>query len=73
MPNTKAGAKKTHQSLREIYGDDFWKEIRKRRRDYSKAGFASDKVGEDGLTGKERAAKYGKKRKNNNDDSMQSM
>jgi len=62
MAGTKAGAAKTALKLKEIYGDDYYKNIGQRGgKNGHTGGFASDKVGKDGLTGYERAKKVGQR------------
>ena len=61
MAQTKEGAKKAIFSIKQRYGDDFYKTIGSKGGKKSKTGgFASNKVGADGLTGKERASRVGK-------------
>lgn len=60
MPGTKAGSAKAVATIQAKYGKDFFKNIgakggRNGRGINYTGGFASDKVGEDGLTGRERA------------------
>jgi uncharacterized protein len=62
MSGSQIGGQKASKTNRKIYGEDFYKQIgalggRRGRT----GGFASDKVGEDGLTGRERAAVVGAK------------
>lgn len=60
MSGTKAGGKKTYKSNIERHGKDFYAKIGKKGGQNSKnGGFASKKVGKDGLTGAERAKKAG--------------
>ncbi len=60
MSGTRAGGLKTRDTNLKKYGKDFYKNIGRDGGRSSKAGgFASDKVGADGLTGRERAAKVG--------------
>ena len=63
MTGTKEGARKAQQTTKQRHGEDFFKRIgQKGGRVTGKAsGFASDKVGADGLTGIERARIAGKK------------
>lgn len=62
MAGTKAGAKKARATVKERYGDDFYANIgRKGGQNSNNGGFASDVVGKDGLTGRERASVAGKK------------
>lgn len=60
MSGTKAGGLKARQRNIEKYGPDFYKRIGAKGGSNGKGpgykgGFASDEVGEDGLTGKQRA------------------
>lgn len=60
MSGTKAGGLKSAETNRKKYGEDFYREIgRKGGRNGCTGGFGSLKVGKDGLTGAERASKYG--------------
>ena len=62
MSGTKAGAKKAVFSIKRKYGEDFYKVIGAKGGTLGQdGGFASEKVGEDGLTGRERARIAGKK------------
>ena len=62
MVQTSAGDKKTAQTIKEKWGVDFYREIgRKGGKNGHTGGFASDVIGRDGLTGKERAKIAGKK------------
>ena len=62
MAGTKAGAAKTALKLKEIYGEDYYKNIGHiGGKNGHTGGFASDKVGKDGLTGYERAKKVGQR------------
>lgn len=62
MVGTKAGRKKTAEKVKEKYGQDFYVEIgRKGGQNGNSGGFASGKVGKDGLTGRERAKIVGAK------------
>lgn len=68
MSGTVSGGKKAAQKNKELHGKDFYKEIgRKGGKRSTTGGFASQKVGKDGLTGVERAklagAKGGRKSK----------
>ena len=61
MPGTKAGAAKARQKVIELYGEDFYKKIgHKGGSNGTTGGFASNKLGKDGLTGKQRAAVAGR-------------
>lgn len=62
MAGTKAGGLKAKQRNLEKYGPDFYKRIgAKGGRNGKTGGFASDVVGDDGLTGRERAKIAGAK------------
>lgn len=62
MVQTKAGSRKTAQTIKEKWGTDFYREIgRKGGKNGHTGGFASDVIGRDGLTGRERAKIAGKK------------
>ena len=62
MVQTKEGGRKTAQTIKEKWGSDFYREIgRKGGKNGHTGGFASDVIGRDGLTGKERARIAGKK------------
>ena len=62
MVQTKAGGRKTAQTIKEKWGTDFYREIgRKGGKNGHTGGFASNVIGRDGLTGKERARIAGKK------------
>ena len=62
MVQTREGARKTAQTIKEKWGTDFYREIgRKGGKNGHTGGFASDVIGRDGLTGKERARIAGKK------------
>ena len=62
MAGTKAGGLKAKQRNLEKYGQDFYKRIgSKGGRNGTTGGFASNVVGEDGLTGRERAKIAGAK------------
>lgn len=62
MLQTSAGGRKTAQTIKEKWGSDFYREIgRKGGKNGHTGGFASDVIGRDGLTGKERARIAGKK------------
>ena len=56
MTGTKAGGLKARNTNLEKYGPDFYRNLGRKGGKVSKnGGFASDKVGDDGLTGRERA------------------
>ena len=62
MVQTREGGRKTAQTIKEKWGTDFYREIgRKGGKNGHTGGFASDVIGRDGLTGKERAKIAGKK------------
>lgn len=62
MAGNKAGGEKTKITMIKRYGEDFYRKIgAKGGKNGNTGGFASDKVGKDGLTGKQRAAKVGAK------------
>ena len=62
MSGTKAGGKKASATIRKKYGRNWYRNIgRIGGRNGNTGGFASDKVGEDGLTGRERAVIAGAK------------
>lgn len=62
MPGTKAGGQKAAKVNIEKYGKDFYRNIgRIGGRNSKNGGFASNKVGKDGLTGAERAKIAGTK------------
>ena len=62
MPGTIEGGRKATATNKKKYGKDFYANIgRKGGRNGHTGGFASDKVGRDGLTGYERARVAGKK------------
>ena len=66
MSGTLEGAKRAQATMKRIYGEEgrilFFKRIgQKGGRNSTNGGFASDKIGEDGLTGRERARIAGKK------------
>lgn len=68
MSGTVSGGKKAAQKNKELHGNNFYKEIgHKGGKRSTTGGFASQKVGKDGLTGLERArlagAKGGRKSK----------
>ena len=56
MAGTKAGGRKARKTNYEKYGDDFYKRIGARGGKLGHTGgFASTEIGEDGLTGPQRA------------------
>lgn len=56
MGGTLEGGRKAAATNKKEYGEDFYRRIGKKGGQASKrGGFASDKVGKDGLTGRERA------------------
>lgn len=56
MAGTKSGGRRAAATNKEKYGKDFYAEIgRKGGRNGHKGGFASEAVGNDGLTGAQRA------------------
>lgn len=60
MAGNKAGGLKTRQTNIERHGEDFYRRIgSKGGKNGHTGGFASDKVGEDGLTGRQRAVLAG--------------
>lgn len=60
MPGTREGAAKAALTNKKKHGEDFYKRIgSKGGRNGTTGGFASDKVGEDGLTGRQRAVLAG--------------
>ena len=62
MVQTKAGGKKAVKTIKEKWSVDFYREIgRKGGKNGHTGGFASDVIGRDGLTGKERAKIAGHK------------
>ena len=62
MPGTKAGGQKTRETNLKKYGTDFYTKIGAiGGKKGTTGGFASNKVGPDGLTGKERAKVVGRK------------
>lgn len=62
MVQTKEGGRKTAQTIKEKWGADFYREIgRKGGKNGHTGGFASNVIGRDGLTGKERAIIAGRK------------
>ena len=62
MSGTISGGKKAAQSNMKKHGKDFYKRIgQKGGKNSKKGGFASEKIGKDGLTGAERAKLAGAK------------
>ena len=62
MAGNKAGGLKTRQTIKEKYGSDFYKRIGSAGgKNSSNGGFGSKKVGDDGLTGAQRAKVAGYK------------
>ena len=60
MSGNKAGGKKTAATIKEKYGPEFYAKIgQKGGQNSNTGGFASQKIGRDGLTGRERASKMG--------------
>lgn len=61
MAGTKAGGERARETNLKRYGADFYSKNGKKSKGKSKpgAGFGSEKVGPDGLTGLERARKVG--------------
>lgn len=62
MSGTKAGGLKAAKTIMKRYGEDFYGEIGRRGGSNGHSGgFASNKVGADGLTGRERSRIAGRK------------
>lgn len=62
MAGTRNGGLKASANNKARYGEDFYKRIGKAGGKISKTGgFASDKIGPDGLSGRERASSMGVK------------
>ena len=60
MPGNKIGGAKASITNKAKYGDDFYQKIgAKGGKKGNTGGFASDIVGKDGLTGRQRASKVG--------------
>lgn len=60
MAGTAIGGAKAAQTNKKKYGNDFYKRIgQSGGKKGNTGGFASDVVGKDGLTGRERASKVG--------------
>lgn len=56
MAGTRTGAAKAKATLKLIYGSDYYKRLGALGGQKGKTGgFASDEIGQDGLTGRERA------------------
>lgn len=61
LAGTKQGGKKTAQTNLARYGKDFYSKIGKKGgASGNTGGFASDVIGKDGLTGRERASRAGR-------------
>jgi len=62
MAGTSAGGKRAAETNKKLHGADFYRNIgRKGGQNGTTGGFASEKVGEDGLTGRQRASLAGAK------------
>lgn len=62
MSGTKIGGRRAAKTNKVRYGDNFYREIgAKGGRNSNSGGFASNVIGADGLTGRERAALIAKK------------
>ncbi len=59
MAGNKIGGMKARNTTYAKFGKDFYRNIGKMASHPGTGGFASEKVGKDGLTGRERARKYG--------------
>lgn len=60
MAGTPEGGKLTAETVKELYGEDYYRIIGSKGGKRSRnGGFGSEKVGDDGLTGKERASIVG--------------
>lgn len=60
MAGTKSGGLSAAQLNKKLYGEDYYSRIGKIGGKLGKTGgWASEKVGADGLTGRERASKFG--------------
>ncbi len=59
MSGTKLGGQKARKTTYKKFGKDFYKRAGKMASHPGTGGFASEKVGKDGLTGRERAKKCG--------------
>jgi hypothetical protein len=61
MAGTKNGGRKTAETNKKLYGEDYYKKIGAEGGRKSRGGgFASKKIGKDGLTGAERARLVGR-------------
>lgn len=65
MSGTKEGGKKSAATKKRKYGDDYYKRIGALGGGSTIGGFASLKVGKDGLTGPERAQRIGRRNRKN--------
>ena len=62
MAGTRAGGLRASQTNKAKYGEDFYANIgREGGKNGTSGGFASDVIGKDGLTGKQRARVVGEK------------
>lgn len=61
MAGNREGGLKTAKTIKEKYGKDFYKKICRKASHPGTGGFASLKVGKDGLTGWQRAKIAGRK------------
>lgn len=61
MSGTRQGALKRIENQRRIHGEDYFKQRMSNAGKRSGGNFASEKIGKDGLTGRQRAAINGKK------------
>lgn len=60
MAGTKEGGRRAAETNKKKYGADFYKKIGSKGGELGKTGgFASDKVDANGLTGRDRASKFG--------------
>lgn len=59
MAGTREGGIKARNTTYSKFGKNFYKKIGAMASHPGTGGFASDKIGKDGLTGKERARKFG--------------
>lgn len=59
MAGTRSGGIKARNTTYSKFGKNFYKKIGKMASHPRTGGFASDKIGKDGMTGRERARKYG--------------